>query len=63
MQRSADTVSPNLQASCQSHTTEPDQSDLSEAVDMLAELWAVAKQENHSSKLERWNGSLIQSME
>lgn len=63
MERSKDTVSPNQRASCQSHTTEPDQSGSTKVPDMLAGLWAAAKQENYSSKLERWNGPLIQSIE
>lgn len=63
MHRSEDTVSPNQQASCQSHMAEPDQSGFAEVPDRPAGLWAAAKQENHSSKLERWNGPLIQSIE
>lgn len=63
MQRSKDTVSPNQRASCQSHMTEPDQSGSAEGPDGPAGLWAAAKQENYSSKLERWNGPLIQSAE
>lgn len=63
MQLSEDTVSSNQQVSCQSHTTEPDQSGFTKVPDMLAGFWAAAKQESHSSKLERWNGPLIQSIE
>lgn len=43
--------------------TEPDQSGFAEVPDGQAGLWAAAKQEDYSSKLERWNGPLIQSIE